>query len=339
MEEQIKKTFATPEGCDLVVENIQGRIDVKGWDRPETEVVAVRHQEWAGVEIEQEGRRVVARTKDERGPGGVLSWFGIKRTPAVDYTVHVPHASNLKLKSVNGPMHVAQVHGEIRTNNVDGSVTLESVAGQASCETVNGSVQAVHLEGEARLKAVNGKLQVQGGKLSGLTAEAVNGQIEVAAALAGEGHYAFHTVNGDCRLTVPPDLRARVSVHGINSHVKCDLPSQSVERHFGSWKGVIGKGDGPLAEITFHTVNGSLYLGGGEPVAEGAAPFVAKAEAEAPPTEPEVEPVVVKVDRPERDEEAQDRGPRSQSDVLKMLERGEISVDEALELLKGVEAE
>jgi len=177
MEEQIKKTFATPEGCDLVVENIQGRIDVKGWDRPETEVVAVRHQEWAEVEIHQEGRRVVARTEDERGPGGVLSWFGIKRVPAVDYTVHVPHASNLRLKSVNGPMHVAQVHGEIRTNNVDGSVTLDSIADQVICETVNGSVRAVHLEGEARLKAVNGKLQVQGGKLSGLTAEAVNGQI------------------------------------------------------------------------------------------------------------------------------------------------------------------
>lgn len=41
MENRIEKTFATPEGCDLVVENVKGEIKVEGWDRPDTEIVAV----------------------------------------------------------------------------------------------------------------------------------------------------------------------------------------------------------------------------------------------------------------------------------------------------------
>jgi hypothetical protein len=339
MEEQIKKTFATPEGCDLVLENVQGHIEVEGWDQPETEVVAMRHQEWAEVEMRQEGRQVVVRTRDERGPAGLfgadacIRWFFGGRTPAVDYTVHVPHASNLRLKSVNGPIHVAQVAGEVHAHNVDGSVALESVAGEVVSETVNGSVQAAQLQGKARLKAVNGKLQVQGGHLGGLTAEAVNGQIEVSAALAAEGRYDFHTVNGDCHLAVPANLRARVTVHGVNSHVKCNVPSQSVERQFGHWQGVIGEGDGPLAEITFHTVNGSLHIDGGAPAAWESAPFAARAKP-APEPAPESEPVVVKVAAPAGKEEAEQTSLPSQSDVLRMLERGEITVDEALALLK-----
>jgi hypothetical protein len=43
----VRRTFATPDGCDLLVENTKGQIVVEGWDRPETEVDAVRHEDWA----------------------------------------------------------------------------------------------------------------------------------------------------------------------------------------------------------------------------------------------------------------------------------------------------
>jgi len=342
MTEETKKTLATPDGCDLVVENVQGKISVEGWDRPETEVIAVRHQEWAEIEIYQEGRQVVARTKDRRGPPRLLNRSGKDRTPTVDYAVRVPHASNVRLKNVNGPVHVAHVQGNVHTNNVDGLSTLQAITGQVRSETVNGPIQATGLDGEAQLKAVNGRVVVQESRLCDLAAEAVNGQIEVATTVDVQGRYTFKTVNGSCHLTVPPDAQARVSVDGLNSGVDCSLPARAVERSFGSWRGVIGEGDGPKAEITFHTINGRLRLDSSEATTETPIPFVAKAETKAgpppdvpEPLEPSTTPIEIKVAETPSTEEAGTKQALSKTEILQMTERGEISVDEALELLKG----
>lgn len=345
MEEKIEKTFDTPEGCDLVVENVRGEIIVEGWDRPETEVIAIHRKGKAEIEITQDGRKVIARTKHERQAFAWLDWLTKGDAPVVDYTVRVPVTSNIKLSNVNGPIGASQVQGRVKVNNVDGSASLHAISGEIKAETVNGSLKASKLEGTAKLNTVNGKMEVAGGTLTGLKADTVNGSIAVQATLSSEGSYSLHTVNGSCHLTVPPEFRARVSAHGINMSVDCQIPSESVSRRFGSWEGTIGTGDGPTAEIHFDTVNGRLRIDNGEMPAE-AEPFVAKAKAPesapeppAPPVPPEppTESIEVKVtDSPPDDAPPAKETParKTQHEILQMIERGEISVEDAVKLLQ-----
>jgi hypothetical protein len=335
MEKQLNRTFATPAGCDLVVENVKGQIVVEGWDRPETEVNAT-YQESAEIEISQDGNKVIARTKGwPNGLEGLLNLL-VKghRAFAVDYVVHVPYTSDLCLKNVNGPVSVTEVQGNIEVNNVDGSANLDSVQGQVKAETVNGSLQASALQGEAQLKTVNGKLEVSSGTLDNLSAETVNGHIDITAVLMNTGQFKFNTVNGSCHLTVPADLNARVSAHGVNASVKCAQPTRDIEGHFGNWQGVIGQEDGPAAEITFHTVNGSLRIDTSSPVT-AQAPHTAPMPPEppAPPSKPPVERVEVKVAEPPPAAAPPEPEPLSQMDVLKMVENGELTVQEALDRL------
>ena len=346
MQERIEKAFETPQGCDLVVENVRGEITVEGWDHPKTEVIAVQRKGEAEIEITQDGRKVIARTKYEDNGSGWLNWLTKGSSPTVDYMVRVPVASAVKLKNVNGPISVSQVRGQVRINNVDGTASLNAVSGEIQAETVNGTLTTVDLEGSAKLSAVNGKLEVTNGTLNGLHANTVNGAIKVSAALAAEGEYTFHTVNGSCHLSVPPDFQARVSAHGVNMSVDCQVPTQSVKRSFGNWKGTIGPGDGPVAEVRFNTVNGRLSIHGGDQVAEaatethptGATEFIAKVEVEPappeppapPPPPPPAKPIEVKVAKEPPAEET-----KSQAEILQMIERGEISVEKALKLLRG----
>jgi hypothetical protein len=340
VEEKIAETFSTPQGCQLTVENEKGEIVVQGWDRPETEVIAIRHQEWAEVEITQDGDKVLARTKnarteDEQGIGKWLNWITSNRSPEVDYTVHVPFASDVRLKNIKGPIHVKQTRGKVRVNNVDGPATVEDVEGDVNVESVNGALHIAQLRGAADLKTVNGELDLQEGTVSKLSAQTVNGNIAIAATFDQEGRYTFNTVNGNCELHLPADFQARVSAHGVNLHVDCTQPAQSIRRQFGNWQGVIGPEQDaePQAEIAFHTVNGHLSIDNGAPA---AAEYVAKAEPrveppEAPkPPEPPERPatIEVKVDETEKPQ------PRSQLEVLQMVERGEITVEEALKLLE-----
>jgi hypothetical protein len=343
MEARIEKTFETPEGCDLVVKNVRGEITVEGWDQPATEVVAVRRKGNAEIEIFQEGRRVTARIKDERNGFGILDLFTKGNTPVVDFLVRVPVASDTKLTNVNGTIRATQLSGKAKINNVDGSAILDRVTGEIHAETVNGTLETKQIAGSAELKTVNGKMKVRGETLDHLHAHTVNGDIRVAATLDGNGDFGFHTVNGSCKLYVQPSFRAHVSAHGVNLSVDCQLPGGSVSRVFGKWEGTIGTGDGPLAEVSFHTVNGKLRIltdGEGEP-------FTAKADADEPaepvtgsatepvavkvaePAEPTTEQVEVKVGEPAPEQA------KTKAEILQMVERGEISVDEAIKLLPG----
>lgn len=339
MTQEMTKTFDTPEGCDLVIKNVEGKIEVTGWDKPQTQIIVVKHSDDIEVEISQDGRKVIAKTKSENG---FMDWVGrLGKNKAVDYTVCVPHSSNIKVKCVTGPIRVAEVKGAVRVENVDGQTDLDNVSGEVEAKSVNGALKAANLNGSAKLNAVNGTLKVQGGALDALNTETVNGTIKIDAALSSEGHYSFKTVNGNCHLNVQEGFRARVSAHGVNLHVKCTQPAQTIKKQFGSWQGTIGSGDGPTAHVSFHTVNGSLHINNGtvQTTTEAKVKPTAEAEPTAPPPPPPpppppapsvapVEPVVVKVP------ESPEPEAKSKAEILQMVERGEISVDEALELLK-----
>ncbi len=326
---QERQVFATPEGCDLVVKNVRGSITVEGWDRPETEVLVVKHQEGAQVSIQQEGRQITVKTQWEEGWGGLLGLFLGGRNFNIDYTVHVPHNSQLRLSNVNGPIQVRGIQGDVRANNVDGSTSLQSISGHLAVETVNGSLKIADVSGQAELKAVNGRLEAQSGCLNSLRSETVNGEIVIGSVLTPGGHYALNTVNGSARLAIPAGVRARVSAHGINSGLDCSLPCSDMHKSVGSWTGTVGSGDGPAAEVSFNTVNGRLHVTGGE------GEWAASPVPPVPPVPP-AEPVIVKVvDAPTPPAPPETQGPSSQAQVLQMLERGEISVDKALELLKN----
>ena len=336
MAETVERAFSTPEGCDLMVKNVCGTVSVEGWERPETQVTVTKHEDWAEVQIEQEGRHVTVRTKDDRGAEGLLDLLLRHRTPKVDYAIRVPFSSNLDIRNVNGPIQVAHVRGNAVTRNVDGPTRLNEVSGSVTSETVNGPVEATQLQGEAKLKAVNGRLALLGGKMRSVAADAVNGEIDAQIAIEGGGSYSFKTVNGSCHLTIPSNANAHVMVHGVNSGVDSALLTRSLERSFGRWEATIGDAGAQVAEISFNTVNGRLRLDAGEAVAPQAAPSPTRAEEPAVASQPSEAPTtgfVAKAADTPSGAQGPDLG-ATKKQVLEMLDAGQITVDEALERLR-----
>jgi hypothetical protein len=331
MAEAIQKTFDVPGDSQLVVENIKGPITITGWDRPQAEVTATPEQDWAEIEIEQHDHKVVARTKTEQGQPRWMNWFNSSQTPHVEYSVKVPYATDIHVKNVEGPIAVRHCKGKIRINTVEGKVTLDHVQGDMRAETVNGALSASHVNGAPQFKTVNGKLKVQESELSGLSAHTVNGKIKAAATWAADAQISLHTVNGDCELTVPADFRAKASAHGINVSVTLGK-AKTITRQFSGWHGTIGpqaeSADAPQAEISFHTVNGHLRVDDSAPAA-GTSTAFAKQAASAP------EPVQVKVAPAPAEAPVEKEPTKSQLDILQMVERGEITVQEALEILEA----
>jgi len=137
------QVFDTPAGCDLVVTNtIEGKIEVTGWDKPQTRVTAVKQSDDVEVEIGQDGRQVFAKTVNQ---GGLMNWLRrLGKKSAVDYSIYVPHSSNVKVKCVTGPVQVAELEGTVRVENTDGSIELDNVRGEVKLRQLKPSRSTAH---------------------------------------------------------------------------------------------------------------------------------------------------------------------------------------------------
>jgi Putative adhesin len=319
--EEIEKTFEVTDLAALVVavSNISGSIVVEAWQQPTVHIRALKRArsqrsfDRTQVEISQEGAEIRARTRidEETIIAGVMDLLrGDRAGATVDYTVHMPAAGALRAKNINGTVAVSGLTNRSDVNAVNGAVSLINLAGHTDAGTVNGSLKAAGLSGAAKLSTVNGSLDLVGAELGQLEARTVSGGIRAAFSIAPDGRYEFSTTNGNCELTLPAGSRCTLTMESVNGGVECALPHTTIASEmrpaFSSWAGAVNGGGAPVG---VRTVNGRLRVfAGSASDTPGDAPAKPAAER-AKPAE------------------------RGTMDILRAVERGELSVDDAMKAM------
>lgn len=302
MEERIERTFTVGADASLTLENIIGDIRVTAWERPDIHVIAMqRGRAKAEIGMRQEGSQVVVRTVHNRWWSSFLRWLGGERPPVVDYTVEVPAGCRVHLSAVDGAVSLARLRPETHLSLVSGRVQAEALDGEADISLVSAHLDGKELRGRAVIKTVSGDLRLERCQLDSLDVDTVSGRVYVATPLASQGRYHFHSVSGDVMLVVPAGTRATVVGESVSGRVRSDVLA-SIERHgLGSWRAMLNGGG---VEVHFNSVSGDLILTA-ESVAAPAAPVT----------------------------EAPEPSPMTTMDVLKAVEAGQMTVDEALKRL------
>lgn len=351
-EERIERTFETSESAEVDISNIDGTIEIRGWDRPEVRIVAVKAgaDSDVSVEVGGEGSRVWAKTRPAESLQNLFGWLKRTDRPAtVDYTAHVPRHADVSASGLSGPIRVAGVHQAVKVRSVNGQIVLEDLSGEVSANTVNSAIEGRRIDGMLTTETVSGHVDLTDVQLSNLRAEsvdgsihvtgqvdnflgeAINGTVRLTSSLNPAGEYAVKTVNGSFRLAIPTDTDCEFVASGVNVDVTCELPHAFDGKRWGQRSGRVNDGGG--ASVTFDTINGTLTITGEEaretaPVGPVEAPMpepMPVAPEPAPEPEPVgVEPVPVEPAVP----------PASKLDILKAIERGELAVEDALERLR-----
>jgi predicted membrane protein len=314
-EERFEKTFTTGDHCELAVYNVRGAVQVTGWDRPEVTVVAVKRlgSYWGAqeafdqttVEMEQSGAAVNLRTRTGRtfSPFG---WMGIGTTPPeVSYTIQVPRKSEIAVRIVGGAVQIVNVQGTVYAKSVSGDIHLEKLAGNIIVHGVSGTATAQEIAGNLGVRTVSGDVAVRQSRLDSLSGKTVSGDIAVESPLLPAAEYTIRTISGDARFFVPPDTRASVELNSTSGDVHCEFPCAVTESRRGHWRGTLNGGG---ASIHVHSVSGDLEI-------RQAGPQ----EPPPPAAEPEPAPVAA--------------GESPEMAVLRAVERGEMSVEDALQKL------
>src|SRR5256885_12010465 len=218
---EFNQSYPLQPGGVFELQNVNGTVDVQGWDRDTIEIHAVKTAkqkesdlELVSIDVDAKPGVVSVATRYPQNEGVEV---------AVEYTVHVPHRAHVEhLGTVNGTLRVSGIDRVEDLRTVNGSIEVYEGGGSIHAHTTNGNV---HLE----LLRVEDK--------AGAVAE---------------------TTNGSVLLAVPADTHADLETRCLNGNFSSELPVtfestiKPREMH-----GKLGPGGAP---IRLHTVNGGIRL-------------------------------------------------------------------------------
>src|SRR5215510_15633407 len=169
------------------LQNVNGPVDVQGWDRNEVEIHAVKTAKQQESDLERVSIEVSARADGVAVTTRYPQNEGVE--VAVEYTIHVPHGAKVEhLGTVNGTLRVAGVSEVDELHTVNGNIEVYEADNNVRAHTTNGNV---HLE----LSQVHG--------VSGTVAENTNGSVVLAVPANAQADLEARCLNGNFQSELP----------------------------------------------------------------------------------------------------------------------------------------
>lgn len=321
----IEHEFPVSSQSELTIKNISGRIEVATGDDSAITLRAIkrgapRAVENTRIEWSHEGNRVRIQTKGEKG--GLLNIT--RSVSAVEYDIRVPRDCTVNAEGVSADVLVRGILLPVRVQSVSGDVHLQDITGEAQITTVSGEVVVQHMQGALSLRTTSGDTSVSDSKLSHFNLNSVSGDFSVDTALGGQ-HYLAKTVSGDLTLHLRPGTGATVQMKSVSGDVVCEVPAEIIKAGRRNWQGRINGGG---ATVEMNSVSGDMRIKTNENGKRTTSTI--RDEGAVSPSSFSQKSSFGKVATavPSAAPPAKDT-----SSVLKALERGEISVEEALSRL------
>ena len=219
------QSYKLERGGSFELQNVNGPVQVEGWDRDSVEVHAVKTAKDGNVsdlarvtiEVDAKPAAISVQTHYPQNEGVEV---------AVEYTIHVPHTAKVE--------HLGTVNGMLRVSGVD---VVEDL------RTVNGSIEVYEGGGPIHAHTTNGNVHLEIARLG---------------VSHGEAEATAETTNGSLLLALPPDAQADVEAKCLNGNFSSELPI-AMESSLKP-REIHGKLGGGGTPAHLRTVNGAIRV-------------------------------------------------------------------------------
>jgi DUF4097 and DUF4098 domain-containing protein YvlB len=205
---------AQPRGV-VDISNVNGKIEVSGWDRAEVSVHAELSSSVERVEVNSEGGRTSIKVVLPHSSHGGDAELQVK----------VPKDSELNVSSVGADVTTRGVLGVQRLSTVSGDLSAELGGSDLELKTVSGDVRLkgrgqparlhvstvsgdVHLEhgaGDLEVSTVNGTLIVSLDSARSVRAHTTSGDLRFVGKLTRGAEFEATTISGDLNVRASAD--------------------------------------------------------------------------------------------------------------------------------------
>jgi len=219
------QSYPLQPGGTFELQNVNGPVEVDGWDHDSIEVHAVKiakvkeeDLERVSIDVDAKPSAVAVTTHYPQNEGVEV---------AVEYVIHVPHGARVE--------HIGTINGTLRIAGVDAIEDLR---------TVNGNIEVYEGGGNVHAHTTNGNVHLELARLGSSPNE--------------KGEATAETTNGSLVLAVPSDTQADVDAKCLNGNFSSELPLalESSQRP----REIHGKLGGGGAPIHLRTVNGGIRM-------------------------------------------------------------------------------
>ena len=230
LREEFHQTYPLSPTGRIGLENINGGVQIKVWDRAAVQVDAIkkayRKERLDEAKIEVNATEENIRIKTEYPFENQTFRSDNRRydNPAsVDYTLTVPRKAVLEtIELINGSLDIDGVEGNVKATSINGEVTARGLLNEVRLSTINGSLTATftHLD-ETKpisLGSVNGSvtLVIPSNANASIRAGTVHGGISNDFALKiKHGEYVGHSMDGQIGSGGP-----RIKLSNVNGGIR-----------------------------------------------------------------------------------------------------------------------
>jgi len=205
-----RKVAADAKG-DVLISNVSGSVDVRGWDRNEIQVTGQVDEDVERVDVESSGGRTVIKVilpKGMSGDGDAMLEVQVPRGSSVEVSAV---SADISSKGVLGTQRLKTVSGEItaevsgddsEVRSVSGDITVHGNGkpGSLRVSSVSGGLDLTNGAGKLDVVTVSGDARVHMGESSEITARTTSGEVELHARLSKDARVSVESVSGDLTL-------------------------------------------------------------------------------------------------------------------------------------------
>lgn len=268
LREEFHQTYPLSATGRVILENINGGVQIKVWDRAAVQVDAVkrayRKDRLAEAKIQVNATEQYIKIETDY-PHENMNFRGDERryeNPAtVEYALTVPRQAVLEsIELVNGSIDIEGVEGNVKASSVNGRLIARGLAGEARLSTVNGALQATFTRLDdtkpLTLISVNGPLTlvIPSNANASVRATTVHGGISTDFGLTVKhGEYVGHSMDGQIGTGGPKIKLSNVNGPIKVTHAQDGLPLSPAASSLGDIR-VIRDGDVKVEVETAQTV-------------------------------------------------------------------------------------
>jgi DUF4097 and DUF4098 domain-containing protein YvlB len=215
--EEIKKNIPTGARPSLLLRNQNGGIMVKTWDQNEIGINAKASSDAIEVMVMPGEQKVTIQTLAK----------GDRILPSdarVDFEIHVPRQSTVRVDSERGQVSVENVQGDIAIEGVSNSVLLSNISGHIKASTVDGPIVLRSCEGYIEAHSISGDLKFVHVNASELVANTNSGMISYEGDFGSNGHYVLNNYRSPINIVASDKASFELTARVMEGSIQSDIP-------------------------------------------------------------------------------------------------------------------
>ena len=154
------ESYVVSEQTILKLTNINGNVEITGWDGNNVTVNAVKKSSYGKEELDKikiEVNTIGNYLNIETKYTGLSITHG-----SVDYNIKVPRTIHIEsVTSSNGAIQIIDSKGDVKTLSSNGAIIINNVDGYVSAETSNGHIEVKGTAGINDIHTSNGAITVE----------------------------------------------------------------------------------------------------------------------------------------------------------------------------------